>query len=93
MNRQQRRSKHRPGPELINAVTAEVLERRARDHATSAIIASLLKVMHDKHGWGHTRLTRLMDDITDQFECVSAGTVSLEDLKQLVEDELGIKLA
>lgn len=89
MNRAERRKKV---PARNAKLLAEVSRADGISFATSGIYASLILILHDKWGWGHTRLTRLLDQVTEQFDSVNHGYVSIDDLKKTILDELGIKM-
>lgn len=89
MNRKQRREKF-TGVEV--EVFREVAYQQGVKDATSAIYASTLLVLRDKFGFGAVRAERLLAAITDQVDSINKGFVSIEDMKQTVNEELGIKL-
>lgn len=89
MNRKQRREKF-TGVE-VEALKALAYANGVQD-ATSAIYASTLLVLRDKFGFGAIRAERLLAAITDQVDSINKGYVSIEDMKQTVNEELGIKL-
>ena len=93
MNRKQRRQAEKKG------VTAQDLKKlqdlttqEAINHTTSAILASVALVVHDKLGFGQVRTMRLLKDIEDQFDSVLKGYITVDDLKKTVSDELGIEM-
>jgi hypothetical protein len=46
--------------------------------------------LHDEFGFGAERINRLLEKVNNQFECIDAGTVSLDDMLQECE-KIGIK--
>lgn len=82
MNRAERRR--------LNKEDASVL--KGIDYATKALFASFAMVLHDKWGWGHVRIRRLLEQVDDMFESIDKEYVTIEDLKQTILDETGIKL-
>lgn len=93
MNRSERRNLQKKG---VTAKDLKVIEHdsamKAIDFATSGMIASFALVLHDKWGWGQTRIKRLLDQVDEQFDSVDKDLISIEDLKQTVFDEIGINL-
>ena len=60
--------------------------------AIEAILAVVLTVMHDKEGYGMTRLKRLHREINEYAELLAEGYVTVEKLKKALLDELNIKI-
>jgi hypothetical protein len=91
MNRKQRRQLEK---KRVTAKDLKVIEDHSKsrgiDAATTGILASLALTLHDKWGWGHVRITRLLNQIDEQFDAVNKGFVPLEDLLKTVRDELGV---
>lgn len=89
MNRKARREKY-TGVE-VETLRAIAYQKGVKD-ATSAIYASTLLVLRDKFGFGSVRCERLLAEVTNQVDSINKGYVSIEDMKQTVHEELGIKL-
>jgi len=87
MNRADRRKKV---PAKSAKLLAEASYYEGIQYATSGIYASLILILHDKWGFGHARLTRLLDQVTDQFDSIKTGYVKIDDLKRTIKEELGI---
>lgn len=86
-------SKKKKNP-VVNMRASEVRKLKAdctRD-AIEAMMAIFLTVMHDKEGYGLTRLRRLHKKINDYAELVSQGYVTIEKLKKALLEEMGIKI-
>ena len=49
-----------------------------------------LTVMHDKEGYGKTRMRRLHRRIEELSDTVAEGYVTIENLKKALKDECGI---
>lgn len=96
MNREQRRNEVKKNKQLSIKLLKEV-EQKTKDisieHTTSAMMASILTVMHDKYGFGSKRCQDVLNAITSQFESITEGYVSIEDIKLQIQEELGIKLS
>ncbi len=56
------------------------------------ITAALVISLHDTYNFKRKRIQRVLDKAMIQFECIDAGTVTLEDLTDWVKDELKIEL-
>ena len=54
------------------------------------MIASFVTVLHDKWGWGHVRIKRLLEQVDDVFDSINKNYVSIEDLQKAILDEIGI---
>lgn len=89
MNREQKRTKY-TGAE-VEVLSAAAYQKGVKE-ATSAIYASTLIVLRDKFGFGSVRCERLLAEVTNQVDSINKGYVSIEDMKQTVHEELGIKL-
>ena len=93
MNREQRRNEIKKNKKLSMKVLKEV-ESGAKDNAIHntiiAMEASMVTVLHDKYGFGRKRCQTIIKAFTDQFECITGGVVSIDDLKKQIKDELGI---
>ena len=93
MNRDQRRNEIRKNKKLSMKVLREV-ENGAKDAAINRTIvvmeAAMLVVLHDKYGFGRKRCQAIIKAFTEQFECITDGPVSIDDLKTIIKDELGI---
>lgn len=48
-------------------------------------------VLRDKYGFGEVRMKRIMKEITEQFEMITEGYVSLDDMKKVLLEEVKIK--
>lgn len=56
------------------------------------ITVAMVVSIHDTYNFKHKRLQRVLDKAMNLFECIDAGTVTLEDLTDWVKDELKIEL-
>jgi len=62
------------------------------DFAVSGMIASFVITLHDKWGWGHVRIKRLLEQVDDVFDSIDKDYVTIEDLRKVILDEIGIEL-
>lgn len=62
------------------------------DYAVKGMIASFVITLHDKWGWGHVRIKRLLEQVNEVFNCVGEDYVTIEDLQKTILDEIGIEL-
>lgn len=65
---------------------------RGINAATSAIFASLALTLQDKWEWDSISIKKLLAQVDEQFDSVTRGYVSIEDLKKTVLEELGIDM-
>ena len=49
-------------------------------------------VMHDKHGWGQTRLERLADQILELYDSYEKEYLTLEDIRKALWEEAGVRI-
>lgn len=93
MNRSERRRLEKKG---VTAKDLKVIESnsasKAIDYAVSGMIASFALVLHDKWGWGQTRIKRLLDQVNEQFDSIDNDLLTIEDMKQTILDEIGINI-
>lgn len=61
----------------LDRIRHEAIKRAVHD-LTAAFIISI----HDEFGWGKTRIHRLLGRVNNQFECILANTVTIDDIKQ-----------
>jgi len=93
VNRSERRRLEKKG---VTAKDLKVIENnsasKAIDYAVSGMIASFALVLHDKWGWGQTRIKRLLDQVNEQFDSIDNDYLKIEDMKQTILDEIGINI-
>lgn len=65
----------------LDKVRQEAIKLAVHD-LTAAFIIS----MHDEFGWGKTRIHRLLGRVNNQFECILANTVTIDDIKQWCQE-------
>jgi len=66
--------------------------KQAISYATNGMIASFVLTLHDKWGWGHVRIKRLLEQVDDMFDSVDKDYLTIEDMKKVIYDEVGIHI-
>jgi len=93
LNRAERRRFQKKG---ITAKELKVIEDSSAlkgiDFAVKGMIASFVIALHDKWGWGHVRIKRLLKQVDDVFDSIDKNYVSIEDLRKVILNEIGIEL-
>lgn len=77
------------------AVTAADIKRAAkvtRDNAITYTMAIVLTVLADKEGYGLDGLIRVWDEINELAESITEGYVNVNDLRDTLLREYGIKV-
>ena len=76
--------------EQINAMMAKAKEDAVKE-AVGALIELMLglpiMILHDKHGWGKTRNSRLVDDVMNLYDSYEKGYLTLEDVREVLWEE------
>ncbi len=87
-------AKKKVNPNRVPASYADLdkAKKKARDEAIEYVWAIFMTVMRDKEGYGKGRLNRLWGHVNDLSDSISAGYVSINDLKQTILEEAGIRL-
>lgn len=70
---------------LVNERQTEI-----RIDMLNKLFATACVVLHDKNGWAKKRLTRFLEQLNTQFECVNDGHIVPEDLFKMC-DALGVR--
>lgn len=65
---------------------------RATTFCTEGLFSVFALVLHDELGFGKKRVEKLLSRVDKQFECITSGNVSLDDIKQEVMDKLNIEI-
>ena len=89
MNRALRRQSAKRG------ITAKDLRQEgmfATRLAVDAYSVAVATVLRDKLGFGDKKLSMTMKQIEGLFDSINSGYVSIEDLKAVLRDEVGIKI-
>lgn len=70
--------------------------KKMHQEAVIAVVATygtvLCWVLHKRLGWGKVRLSRLLAEVTADFEAVNQGYLSIEDMEQTLFDETGLDM-
>lgn len=69
----------------------EEVKHLAINETIKSLTAAFIISLSDEFGFGIKRMSRLLDKVQNQFECIEAGTVELEDLVEWVL-EFGIDI-
>lgn len=76
--------------EQINAMLDKAKEQAVKE-AVGALIELMLglpiMILHDKHGWGKTRNSRLVDDVMNLYDSYEKGYLTLEDVREVLWEE------
>ena len=76
--------------EQINAMLDKAREQAVKE-AVGALIELMLglpiMILHDKHGWGKTRNSRLVDDVMNLYDSYEKGYLTLEDVREVLWEE------
>ena len=83
MTRQERRRLERKGIDKTEL-------SRIIDYVVKQYSAVLALCLHDKLGFGKVRAQRFMYEVDRVFESINEGYLSLDDVIETVEEELGI---
>lgn len=73
--------------ELKRRAAREIEEegRKIRKWTTEHLIGVFVQALYLETGWGKKRIQRVVDRARDQFLCIKADTVTIQDIKQDVE--------
>lgn len=84
----------RVNPRRRPATLADVEKARkqAQSEAVKYAWAIMFSVLRDKEGWGVVRLKRLWDEVEDLSDSIEKGYVSVQDLLETLEEEIGAVL-
>lgn len=92
MNREERRKQSRIG---ITAKELKQLDISIKQESIKFTVemysVAVAMVLRDKYGFGEVRMKRIMKEITEQFEMITEGYVSLDDMKKVLLEEVKIK--
>ena len=84
----------RVSPRRRPATLADVEKARkqAQSEAVKYAWAIMFSVLRDKEGWGIVRLKRLWDEVEGLSDSIEKGYVSVRDLLDTLEEEIGAVL-
>lgn len=66
--------------------------KEASEKAFIAMLGLPMITLRDGFGFGRVRLERFMDRLIEEYKCFDEGCIGLEELKQVIEDETGVKV-
>ena len=92
LNRKARRSLAKKG-NIENVVAGAITETQQKirfDTINDLMIMSLM-VLHDKFGFGEKRLKKFHTEIANLGECLIAGTVNLDEIKEYLQENCKVK--
>lgn len=69
----------------------EEIRSEAISKAVQAYTAAWIISLYDEFNFGHKRLQRVLNKVENQFECVTAGAITIEDLVNWCK-EYGIEI-
>lgn len=73
----------------------QIKKNAAKEAADTAFLLMLsipMMVLHDKWGFGKIRCERFMEQALDLYDSFEKDYVTLDDLKQCLWDEAGVKV-
>lgn len=99
MNRQERRrQKINDKPKTYVLTDQQIAKLKAdavKEASERAFIAMLgipMLTLRDEFDFGRIRLERFMERLLGKYKCFDEGYVGLEELKQAIKDETGVKI-
>ena len=95
--RRQSKIQGKPKVYTLNEFQIKQLKEKAVKESTyKAFIIMMglpLMVLHDKFGFGKTRLTKFSDEIFGLYDSYEKEYVTLEDIIKTIEEETGVKFS
>jgi isopropylmalate/homocitrate/citramalate synthase len=79
---------------IVNRLVAEQVARQAqkwRSQTAQQVYAVILIILHDKYEFKPEQLKRVIEEITEKFDCIADKYVKIEDFYELLE-EIGIEV-
>ena len=92
LNRKDRRALLKKG-NIENVVAGAINQTHSKirlDTINDLMIMSLM-VLHDKFGFGEKRLKKFHTEIANLGECLIAGTVNLDEIKEYLQENCKVK--
>lgn len=97
MNRKQRRAagiKGKDPARMMKQSDIDQIRQQAQLDASADALALLfslvIRVMHERYGWGRKRLGDLCEALTDEYSAIDESTMSLRDYQKYVYEMTGI---
>ena len=92
MNRKLRRELAKKGNlETVVAGAITETQQKIRFDTINDLMLMSLMVLHDKYGFGEKRLKKFHTEIASLGECLIAGTVNLDDIKDYLQENCKVK--
>ena len=92
MNRKLRRELAKKGNlETVVAGAITETQHKIRFDTINDLMIMSLMVLHDKYGFGEKRLKKFHTEIASLGECLIAGTVNLDDIKDYLQENCKVK--
>lgn len=81
--------------QLVERKAVDIM-RKMHEDAVIAVVGTystvLCWVLHRGFGWGRKRLSRVLAEVTADFEAVDQGYLSIEDIEQALFEETGLDM-
>ena len=92
MNREERRKQSRIGITAKELKQLDIsIKQKSIKFTVEMYSVAVAMVLRDKYGFGEVRMKRIMKEITEQFEMITEGYVSLDDMKKVLLEEVKIR--
>ena len=92
LNRKARRSLAKKGNiETVVAGAINQTHSKIRFDTINDLMIMSLMVLHDKFGFGEKRLKKFHTEIANLGECLIAGTVSLDEIKEYLQENCKVQ--
>ena len=92
MNRKLRRELAKKGNlETVVAGAITETQQKIRFDTINDLMIMSLMVLHDKYGFGEKRLKKFHTEIASLGECLIAGTVKLEDIREYLRENCNVQ--
>ena len=98
MNRQQRRAAGIPSKDPTRMMRQSDIDRirqqaelDASAEAMALLFSLVIDVMHERYGWGRTRLGDLGEALVDKWSEVDSGSMTLKDYQDYVYKMTGVE--
>ena len=94
MNRAQKRAIVNTNQKLYTEPEVRAMIRKTQERTLHKLAddysAVMMYTLRNKLKFGHTRAKRFIQDVTETFADIDAGLITIDDLKQTLEDEIGV---
>ena len=92
MNRKLRRELAKKGNlETVVAGAITETQQKIRFDTINDLMIMSLMVLHDKYGFGEKRLKKFHTEIASLGECLIAGTVNLDDIRNYLRENCNVQ--